>query len=364
MMDSLFRGQDVRLLAPLPIPERILFFFKMGLVFKDIGLSTLLAFAFWAPQLASAPFLALACVGLWAASLGLCMAIASAVILYTGHAAIASEGSAGLGPMAFSTAPAIALAVSLIATLLLKLLVEALLKPGFFDAALTAIGILVGVFLISLFYAYKIFNRRYYSILANFLDNDLIVLNAQYDFIDDAVRSRLLGKKSLLACLIYKDVTQFKRLHSLGFLVMATFAIVLGIVLYTSPEYAQRLMLPAVVIIPFLIIVKPWAGLVDDKLETGILDALAIPSELFKRAKILASLELMLPYALMLCGAIALALGLNQAYALALQWSLLSLGFFIISSLGLAILSVHKPKLSTPASLGLALVFAILIILY
>ena len=262
MMELLFRSREVKLLAPWPVHARDILNYQLRRVFSWIAITTIPWVFFWAPQLFCEPSIALLCISLWPAGLCVCAALALAVLVYTGDMATEKQGQAGFGIMAFSMAPAIALGGSLITTLLLKLLAEALLKPGFIDAALTAAGITAGAFAVAMFYASRVYKKRYYRILACFMDNDRIVLNAEYDFVGDATYQAIsrAGAHSKTRALSCAWVAQCRRKFTLSSILVIVCELVLAASYLHSPESLGMTALRpgCFAILPVIVFSHPW----------------------------------------------------------------------------------------------------------
>ena len=332
MMELLFRSRETRILATYPVPPLAIFAFQMRRAFLGIGVSTLAYLVFWLPQLIAEPVITALCVLLWPLGLSICAALAAAIILYAGNHAVTETRSAGAGAMAFSMAPAIALAVSLMTTLLLKLLAEALLKPGFFDAALTAALITAAVFAIAMIYAARLYQKRYYAILAGFMDNDLVVLNASYEFLDDREAKRLRATPQMTGTLEHAMRIQYRRRHPMTSMLVVTFAVIIGLVLWQAPQYISYLyvglgnvFMPCFVIVPTLIFAKPWAILRSPTFETDLNTLLPLPPKQWTKARLQASLKLTMPYHLILSVCAALPIALQTGWMAAGLTFLLSL---------------------------------------
>lgn len=319
MMEVLFRSRETRLLASLPVKPLQLFFYQMRRVFGGIILSTLPCMAFWFPQVLDAPGPVILSMLMWPAGLSVCAVTASAIILYTGNAGTRShENAASFGTTAFSMAPAAALAVSLGTTLLIKLLAEALLKTGFVDAALTALGIVSAVFVIAFLYSARLYSRRYYAILACFIDTDMIQLNASYDFIDGKQAERIRQAKTPQAAFADSLVIQFERRHALSAFLVLTFAIIMALVLWNSPEYLDSLLIPAAAAMPWLIFSKPWAAFYQSDFHTGLIETLPIDRKKIEKARLTASLRILLRHGSFLAVSAALPYFIHRGIAEAL----------------------------------------------
>ena len=313
MMEVLFRSQETRNLASFPIPPISMFAFQIGRVFKAILLTTIPVFLFWLPHLAvfsgasadASEYLRLAfCVLIWPFGLSICAIISAAILVYTGNNAASGHAAAQSASMAFSAAPAIALATSLILTLLLKLLAEALMKPGFFAAALTAFAITFGAFIAALCYAAFMYHRHYYSILASFIDTDLIVINANYAFLDDAAARQIQSKPDAAAAISYALCTQYRRRHSAASLLIITFAVLLAATLWSMPEYLQTMWTPGIALAPYLFLSKPWLSFNGADLDPAPLSAFSASDAMLRKARIKATFVVAVPQFLLLSAAL------------------------------------------------------------
>ena len=139
--DVLFRSRESRLLSSFPVAPLRLFDFQMGRVFRAIGAVSGVYMAFWGAHLLENPSVFAPVMAIFPIGLGVCGIVSAAITMYVGNQVSQSTEVSGSQAMAFSTAPAIALAVSLMLNLMLKLLAEALLKPNYANAAITALGI-------------------------------------------------------------------------------------------------------------------------------------------------------------------------------------------------------------------------------
>ncbi len=315
MMEVLFRSQETRNLASFPIPPLSMFVFQIGRVFKAILLTTVPIICFWLPHctvFAGAAFSAseclrmTLCILIWPIGLSICAVVSSAILLYTGHHATDGEATPQSAAMAFSAAPAIALATSLVLTLLLKLLAEALIKPGFFNAALTAFLITFIAFIAALLYSALMYHRHYYGILAGFSDTDLIVLNANYAFLDDTEARQLRNKHSISGLISHALCIQYKRRHATTTLFIITFAILLCATLWAMPEYLHTIWLPGVALAPFLFLSKPWLSLHGPDLDPAPLGVFAASPGAIHRATSKAVITIAAPQVLILSAALFL----------------------------------------------------------
>ncbi|MBQ9816574.1 MAG: hypothetical protein IJM59_03775 [Proteobacteria bacterium] len=307
MLEILFRSHETRLLASWPIKPLTLFLYQMKRVFKGIGISTCIYAAFWLPLITSDVPVVLLSIALWPIGMCVCAAVASAIILYAGNAGTQKDGSGSFGAMAFSTAPAIALAVSLITTLLLKLLAEALLKPGFFYAALTASGITLLILIVSFVYAARLYATRYYAILASFFDTDLVLLNANYDFVDNKQAKSIRDSSSVESAICQSYVAQFRRRYALSSVLAGTFAVILMIVLYYSPEYLDSFYVPLIALVPWILFSHPWSALQGKDIRTGLIEFFPVSQQIIRRSYFKACYSLMLVQGGMLSAVVGLA---------------------------------------------------------
>ena len=295
MLEVLFRSRETQILAPWPVKPESIFLYQMKRIFVGIFISTLPYAALWIPHLWNTPLIALYAILLWPVGLSICAAVSAAVILYTGDVGTAEKNKkASFGAMAFSMAPAVSLAVSLMSTLLLKLLAEALLKPGFENAALTAICITSIVFLASILYAAGLFKRRYYAILASFMDNDMLQINAGYEFIDGKCAAGIRKCSSHKALVAEAFLTMYRRRHPVAAVLVITFACIFTLVLCNSPEHLSSPFVSFIPLVPWVIFSKPWSAFLNKDIDTGLLDFQPMNKKDISRASIRASLKLML----------------------------------------------------------------------
>lgn len=335
MMEVLFRSREVHILACYPVRAEDIYAYQLRRVSAGIGISTVPWVVFWSPQLLSEPAVAALCIGLWPAGLAVCSALALAVLVYTGDMAAEKKSQAGFGSMAFSMAPAIALGGSLVSTLLLKLLAEALLKPGFLDAALTAAGITGGAFVIAMLYAARVYRKRYYSMLACFMDNDRIVLNADYEFVGDGIYRRIQrdGGSSKSAALASAFVAQCSRKFTMSAILVIICEISLAAVYFHSAELLGMTSLRpgCFAILPVIVFSHPWLSVIQ--VEPEHLKCMPVSDGEVRRARLLASVRMCLVPSCLACLAVAvptayaagLAAGCVQGMAVLLVLALVTL---------------------------------------
>ena len=357
MLEILFRSEDTRVMASWPVKPLHLFIFQMKRVFGLILISSLLYLAFWIPQIIVSPLPVALSALLWPVGLCICAAVAAAIIVYTGNAGT-KEQSASFGAMAFSMAPAIALAVSLVSTLLLKLLVEALLKPGFEKAASTAFSITFGVFVVALLYAAFVYKNRYYAILASFIDTDLVVLNANYDFIDNKKALKMRAAKDGRSALVEALCVQYQRKNTLATVLIATFAVILCLLLWFYPDYFNSLFVPFLAPVPWVLFSKPWHVIKNILVDNTQIDALPISKRDIQHALLISCFKILPVPACLLAIAVLLPAWLHLGITMAAIDAAIILGLCVASTWGLSILSDRYPKYSLVFSVGLALVLA------
>lgn len=358
MLETLFRSEDTRIMASWPVKPLHLFVFQMKRVFGLILASSLLYGAFWIPQFLAAPLPVGLSIMLWPAGLCICAAVAAAIIVYTGNAGT-KEQAPGFGAMAFGMAPAIALAVSLMTTLLLKLLVEALLKPGFEKAALTAFGITLGVFVVAMFYAGWVYHKRYYAILASFVDTDLVVLNANYDFIDQKKALEMRSAKDGRDALVKALCIQYQRKNTLSTLLIATFAVILCLLLWANPEYFETVFVPFLAVVPWVLFSKPWLAIKKILTDNTLADALPMAQRDVCRALVVSCFKLLPVPACLLAAAVLIPGCVHLDIGIALGQAALVLGLCAAATWGLSVLANHCPKFILALSVGVALLLAL-----
>lgn len=357
MLEILFRSEDTRVMASWPVKPLQLFIFQMKRVFGLIIASSLLYFAFWAPQMIVTPLPVALSALLWPVGLCICAAVAAAIIVYTGNAGT-KEQSASFGAMAFSMAPAIALAVSLMTTLLLKLLVEALLKPGFEKAAFTAFGITLGVFVVAMLYAARVYHKRYYAILASFIDTDLVVLNANYDFLDNKKALEMRAAKDGRTALVEALCVQYQRKNTLSTVLIATFAVILCLLLWSNPDYFKTLFMPFLAVVPWVLFSKPWYALKNILVDNTLVDALPISKHDIDQALLISCFKILPVPACLLAVAVLLPGWMHLGIGMAAMYAVIVLGLCAASAWGLGILANHRPGYTLIFSVGVALILA------
>ncbi len=307
MMEVLFRSRETKILAPWPVRPEKLFWYQMKRVFSGILFSLIPYTAFWAFHIYDAPVVSLLSILMWPFGLCICASISAAVLLYTGEAGTQTQKNrASFGATAFSMAPAVALAISLMITLLLKLLAEALLKPGFVDAAMTAVGITSVVFVVALIYAAHLYKRRYYAILASFLDTDMIQLNANYEFIDGNYAEKLRQSKTLDALIADCYMLMFDRRHPVSMILVITFAVIMALVLWNNPDYLSSPFVVLLAVMPWMAFSRPWASFHTREFNTGLLEAMPVTHQCISRARMRACFEILLRHGGFLVIAIAI----------------------------------------------------------
>ena len=368
MMDVLFRSQETRNLAPFPIPPLSMFVFQIGRVFKTILLTTVPVFFFWLPHLPifhgvscdAADYLRFAsCVFIWPFGLSICAVVSAAILVYTGNNAATGRSAAQSASMAFSAAPAIALATSLILTLLLKLLAEALMKPGFFAAALTAFAITFGAFIAALCYAAFIYHKHYYSILARFIDTDLIVINANYAFLDDAEARQIQSKPDISAAISHALCTQYKRRHSAATLLIVTFSVLLAATLWSMPEYLQTMWTPGIALAPYLFLSKPWLSFNGPDLDPAPLSAFSASDGAIRKARIKATFVVAVPQLLLLLAALFIPAWIHRGLAVSCIIAAQMLAIAAILTIGLTLAAERKAGSARVFTYATALVLTI-----
>ena len=304
MSELYFRSPDVRLLAQLPISPVTLFFYRFGKAAFFIAAATLptsaLLFELWCAR----PLHAALCTGLFFFGSLLCAILSTAVLMYAGRTSIQAHGNPAATSQAFMMAPAISLFVALIADLLLKLLVEAILKPGHLDASLTAAGITGSIFVISALYATFAFRKNYYAVLSCFIDNDAVMLNANYRFIDETTLARLKSAESPQAALMLKNKAVVARKHTLSRILLISVSAILALVGFASPETLSGLNLPALAVSLCFMLAPVWLWLSDTQYD----ERLPVDVGVRSRARYRAALSLAAPNVLVLTAAVAVPL--------------------------------------------------------
>ena len=302
MMELIFRSNDAKLLAQLPIPSLDILALRFKKVFLILILSCFPFAALFAPVFASVPVVATLCLAIWLFGTLLCCTLSTAVLMYAGNASLAHSNNAAFSAQVFSAAPAIALVISLIANLLLKLLAEALLKPNYLDAALTASGIVAAIAAAATFYAVSTFKKQYYAILSNFIDNDMAMLNAGYQFVDDKTLNALRKASSIQSCLRIKYGAQVSRKHTLSRVLIITLSVILAIVSFYAHESLQNINLAALSLVVSAVLAPVWLWLHDDDFSKK----LPVPQKIKNRTRLHAALKLSHPNVLALTAAAAL----------------------------------------------------------
>ncbi|MFA5623776.1 MAG: hypothetical protein WC966_01800 [Bradymonadales bacterium] len=344
-MEQLFRAKDSRFLATQPVAELAIFLYKIRFFLLFIAFSTPPIAAFWFPYALNDPIRAILNIGLWFFGLFVCCLLSLAIVLY-GATNASTNKITNYGPTAYVAAPAIALAASLLVILLLKMLVEALLKTGFLNAALTALGIVLGAALLSFVYAQVQCKRHYYRIWAEFNENDLILLNEDYAFLNEHSANAILGK-DLLAVLSYKDELQYTRRASLIQILIITLSVLLSLWLIFAPERLFELNLVLLSVLPLMIFAHPWLVLFSHALEPGILETEPLELSTKMRAKLRSSIKLSFRAFLPSLIAIGIPLFMHAGLAQGLQQSLLALLLWLVLTCFHTLVAVSSLKLST-----------------
>ncbi len=328
MIEVLFRSRETQILAPWPVDPGVLFRFQMKRVLRGIGLSSVPWAAFWSPHLFTEPAVAALCIALWIVGLSVSAFVASAVILYSGKMGTKEKTSASFGANAFSFAPAVSLVISLMAILFLKLLAEALLKPNFAGAAMTAGAIIAVITTISLLYAAITYRKQYYAILAAFMDTDLIVLDAGYAFVDNKQAVALRSSQTALDALRSAYILQFRRRSSLSSILVVVFAIVFFFVLNHSQDMSPAYVL-LIAQIPWILFSRPWAILTGQDISTAMMDHLPVEPQKAKIIRLQACFRILPMHGGMLAAAIFLSYALNDRLFPAI---FTSIGSFLLSA--------------------------------
>lgn len=358
--DVLFRSRESRLLSSFPVDPVRLFDFQMGRVFRATGVLSLGYIAFWLAHLWEEPRVFAMVMGIFPIGLGVCGIVSAAIAMYVGNKVSQTGGISGSQAMAFSTAPAIALAVSLMINLMLKLLAEALLKPNYADAALTAIGIVVGVTIAAWVYARYMFKRRYYAVYASFQDVDSIVVNGDYDFLDGKCAADML-KAPLVDALRMGWREQYRRRHGMANLLIVTFALSMGIYLSQVPATLTQLRLPCIAPVAILLFSKPWVSLFEPEISRGAFDAFALADSALARSRVKACLQIMALPSVVLGASVAIPYGLHMGFVSGAIMLAMSLGISAVTGVGLSLISEKIRNYSTMSKLNYGLAGAFLV---
>ncbi len=312
VMELLFRSRDVRLLSQLPIAPLDILAFRSNKFFVILAL-TLFPFAgLFAPVWQDNIALAALCLGVWFFGNLTCYVLSAAVLMYAGNASLAQTNNAAFASSMFTAAPAIALGLSLFANLFLKLLAEALLKPNYANAAITAATIVGVTLIVSTAYALVRFRKRYFAIQANFMDNDRVTLNANYQFVDQKTLNALKTSESIEQVLVARDVAQITRKHTLSRVILITLAIIMAVVAFYSPETMSSIRMPVAALVLMLVLAPVWLWLEDDAFSRR----LPVTEDVRQRAKRRAAFRLVLPGAVALTAASLPVLATNTALGL------------------------------------------------
>lgn len=291
MTDVLFRSRESRLLSPFPVEPIRLFDYQMRRVFRGIGALSIVYAGAWAPHACFAPLPLTAAIAMFPVGLCICAVVSAAILMHIGNRVSQARETAQSDAMAFGTAPAIALAVTLALNLMLKLLAEALLKPDFMDAALTALTVVAATSAAAWAYARIMFKRRYYAAYAAFQDLDGIVINGDYAFLDGKCAAQML-KLPLKKALALGWSEQFRRRHGMANPVTAMFAVIWGIYLSQSPEALSQLCLPCVAAVALLLFSRPWLALFERDICAGAFDAFAIGEDLLTQSRLISCMRI------------------------------------------------------------------------
>ena len=362
--DVLFRSRESRLLSSFPVAPLRLFDFQMGRVFRAIGAVSGVYMAFWGAHLLENPSVFAPVMAIFPIGLGVCGIVSAAITMYVGNQVSQSTEVSGSQAMAFSTAPAIALAVSLMLNLMLKLLAEALLKPNYANAAITALGIVGMVTVVAWVYARYMFKRRYYAVYASFCDIDSIVINGDYAFLDGKCAEKML-KAPLAGALRLGWVEQYRRRHGMANLLVVTFALIMGIYLSQVPASLEQLCLPCIAPVVILLFSKPWVSLLEPALYSGAFDAFAIPESTCAKSRVMACLQIMAMPCFALGAAVAVPFGMQMGFAGGCWMFAMCVGLSAVMGFGMSLLSQKIRNYSTMMKLnyGLAGIFLIFVVL-
>ena len=358
MSEIIFRSADVRLLAQLPISPVNIFLYRVSFVILLIAIVTLPVSALFFELWLSLPHVAACCTGLFFFGNALCCVLSTAVLMYAGRTSLKAHGDTALSSQAFMMAPAISLFGSLISVLLLKLLAEALLKPNYLDAALTALSITGMLFIGSIIYAVITFKKDYYAVLSNFMDNDAVTLNANYQFVDEATLKHIKTAKNAEAVLFIKDKAIVSRRHTLSRILIITLSAILALVGFASPETLSGLHRPALVVSLCFMLGQIWLWLKDLPFDKR----LPVSSSVRDRARMRAALALTVPNGLVLTAAVSLPL-LTISWHQAMFCAGLSVLYMLIPSAIATYLVCRRPAMATLFSWTVAFLFAFVTIL-
>ena len=338
MSELFFRSPDVRLLAQLPVSPIHLFFYRLGVAVMLIGSATLpvsaLLFELWR----FFPLHAALCTGLFFMGSLLCVMLSTAILMYAGNSTVRTHDNPAFTAQSFMMAPAVSLFVSLISALLLKLLVEALLKPGHLDAALTAAGITGVFFVISVVYALRAFQKNYYAVLSNFMDNDALMLNADYRFVDETTLKGLQAARTPQAALTLKNKVIVSRRHTLSRILVITVSVILGLVGISSPDTLSGLNRPPLAISLCFMLAPVWLWLSPVAFDRR----LPVPPSVHARARYRAACFLAAPNMLALTAALSLPL-FSVSWKDALCCAVTTLFFMTLLSAIAVWLVHHRP---------------------
>ena len=342
MSELYFRSSDVRLLAQLPISPVTLFFYRFGKAALLIAAATLPISALFFELWCARPLHAALCTGLFFFGNLLCSILSTAVLMYAGRTSIQAHGNAAVTSQAFMMAPAISLFIALIADLLLKLLVEAILKPGHLDAAMTAAGITGAIFVFSAVYAVVAFKKNYYAVLSCFIDNDAVMLNANYRFIDETTLERLKAAPSPQDALVVKNKAVVARKHTLSRILIITLSAILALVGFASPETLSGLNRPALAVSLCFMLAPVWLWLSDAQYDVR----LPVEAKIRSRARYRAAISLAAPNVLALTAAVALPL-LSSSWLHALAVAAATLvALTLLSAFALFLVDRHPARAS------------------
>ncbi len=358
MSEIIFRSADVRLLAQLPVSPINIFLYRISFVILLIAIVTLPVSALFFELWQSLPHIAACCTGLFFFGNVLCCVLSTAVLMYSGRTSLKAHGDTAISSQAFMMAPAISLFGSLISVLLLKLLVEALLKPNFIDAALTALSITGMLFIGSVIYALITFKKDYYAVLSNFMDNDAVTLNANYQFVDEATLMHIKTAKDAETAIFIKDKAIVSRRHTLSRILIITLSAILALVGFASPETLSGLHRPSLVVSLCFMLGPTWLWLKDAPFDRR----LPVSPTVRDHARMRAALALTVPNILVLTAAVSLPL-LTVSWYQAIVCACLAILFMLIPSAIATYLVCRRPAIATLFSWTVAFLFAFATIL-
>ncbi len=318
IMERLYRTGDARVLAPLPIAPRVLLRYRWWSTLRALPPWLVVALFFFAPLFFGSEWPSgVAALGLWSVGLLLTLCVGYAVQVYTGVASVRGEERiTAFGPMGFAVAPAIALAVTVVLLLVLKLAVEEVVRLGSIGSgARFGFAVVFGAMGLSLWLTWRYFDGDFYGALARFMEMDLLVIASDEGRFRGVPLRPTLAERLLpeaMRPLVARDRLQMERRFGLARILLWLVAAGLLIGLVARPG---ALPTPLLLVLPALavaIFVHPWLALRGSDLEPGVALVLPVTPGLGQRATAWSAVMASLVAARPLFGALGLGLAWGE----------------------------------------------------